>query len=87
VGVEGAVKAKDTAGVVVVGGNELGDVRKRGRGTKDDKNATCIAVARNMEELGTRPNSTRAWLPPKKVLRIFGGVRLRNYHAVKVRLP
>ncbi len=86
-GVEGEVKAKDAVGIFVVGGDELGDVGKGRGGTKDDENATCVADARNVEELGTWPNSTRAWLPPKKVLRIFGGLCLRDDHAVKVGLP
>jgi len=87
VGVEGEIKAKNAAGFFAVRSDELGDVGERRRGTKDDKDATCVAGTRNMKELGTGPDSARARLPPKKVLWVFGDLRLRDDDPVKVGLP
>ena len=88
---DGKIKAKDASMKVWVkgggrgeGGHDGGEMR---RGTKDDENATGKAGARSIEEPNTRPQSARAWLAPKEVLRTFGGLSLRQHHAVKMLLP
>ena len=88
-GGDGEVKAEDAAITIAdrSGGGEGGDVGDGWGGTKDDEYATCMAGARYMEEPNTRPESARAWVPPKKVLRIFGDARLRHDNTVKMGLP